>query len=307
MTSSQTTQAHAIQEPTRQIGPYEARIAAETHRRTTLADAIAPAIEAGEITVHYQPIVSLKRNKVIAVEAFARWVHPTFGAITPAEFVPLAEARGCVSRLPTVVLARAAEDLMVMRKRGNLPTLSLALNISPHEFADIDLTRRIATVLDAHRLSARALQLEITESVVAFDHENVAAELKRLRKYGLRIALTNAGTSGSTAELMKSLPVDILKIDRSYTAALTDEPNQGSFVEAIVALAASFRVPVVAEGIEDIPQLVRVRELGIQMAQGYLWRPPVPVDQLAMYLFGQAQRRSHGLRRHLPVRRTVNP
>ena len=250
---------------------------------------IRTALDRGDFTVHYQPTVSLRTGMVDGVEALARWDHPTRGPISPAEFIPVAESSGLIVSLGAWVLAeacRTATELPFEHANPDLgnPNLgnkvSMHVNLSPRQLLDPKLEETISETLRETGLSPDVLVLEVTESLL-LDQVNAVKRLDALHALGVRIAIDDFGTGYTSISYLQRLPVDILKIDRSFVSgrALADG-DRAAFLQAIVGLAKSLKLRTVAEGIEDPVQLSELGRLGCESGQGFLWTPAVPAETL---------------------------
>ena len=237
------------------------------------------AIAAGDITVHYQPVVDVPTGNVTGVEALARWQHPTRGLLPPDRFIPLAEATGLIVPLGRLVLETACLD--AARWRRHDPTLTVAVNVSARQLGSGDLVHDVRAALAASGLPPQALILEITESVLVNDFETTRRQLDDVKALGISLAIDDFGTGYSSLSYLRHLPFDILKIDRSFIDQL---PGEGtSLARSIVRLADSLNLSVVAEGVEQTGQLEELTRLGCQHAQGYLFARPqasAAIDEL---------------------------
>ncbi|HET9680417.1 MAG TPA: EAL domain-containing protein, partial [Candidatus Limnocylindrales bacterium] len=232
------------------------------------------ALERDELTVHYQPILDLRSERVVGFEALARWHHPTRGLVLPVDFIALAEESDLIVALGETVLEKACRQAQAWRRRWPDQNLVMSVNLSPRQFLDPQLAPKIARVLRRTRLAPSALELEITESSVMDRSEASLRVLEQLRALGVRIVLDDFGTGYSSLAYLRHLPLDTIKIDRSFVTDLdVRDPNVG-IVRAVVSLAHGLGVSVVAEGIESDEQARRLRELGCDMGQGYNWAHP---------------------------------
>jgi diguanylate cyclase (GGDEF)-like protein len=237
------------------------------------------AIAAGELRVHYQPIVSFDGWEVTAAEALVRWEHPERGMISPAEFIPLAEESGLILPLGRWVLNEACQQLAKWRADGR-PHLRVTVNLSARQFSDPALIDVVAEALAQASLPADALWLEITESVLMEEVEATADTLYALKRLGVHLAVDDFGTGYSSLSYLKRFPVDSLKIDRSFIDGLGTDPEDGAIVLAIVSLAQALRLAVVAEGVEHFHQLEALHRLGCDAVQGFLLAKPTSADGL---------------------------
>ena len=251
----------------------------ETQRRARLELDLRRAIGQGEIMLYYQPRVDLQTGRITGVEALARWKHEQYGWVSPGEFIPLAEECGLVLPLGEHVLRQACSQLKAWQVAG-LPEISVAVNYSPSQFVNSDVVDSVTRALADTGLDGRFLEVELTESAVLRDPELVEAALQHLRAMGVRIALDDFGTGYSSLSHLKRLPLDMLKIDRSFVAGLDGGSNDDAIVGAVMALGRNLRLQVVAEGVESAEVARRLQSLGCTEAQGYYFSPPVAPDQL---------------------------
>ncbi|MFC5300380.1 putative bifunctional diguanylate cyclase/phosphodiesterase [Azospira restricta] len=241
------------------------------------------ALERDEITVFYQPILSLESGRIIGAEALARWNHPRIGMIHPPEFIPLAEETGLIIPLGERVLRLVCAQLAAWRKAG-LPPLRAAINISARQFRQDDLPRLVGRVLDEAGLAGDALELELTESMVMHDVDNAIAMLRELKQLGVDLALDDFGTGYSSLSYLKRFPIDALKIDRSFVRDIDSEADDAAIAHAVIAMAHSLGLRVIAEGVENEAQLELLRRYGCDDFQGFLFSRAVPAEEFALLL-----------------------
>ena len=238
-------------------------------------------IDQGELRVVYQPIVELEGGTVAAVEALARWQHPERGLLEPVEFIPVAEESGLIGALGDAVLTTACRDVAGWQRRWpRAEPLLMCVNTSPRQLASAAFPARVADTMDRHGLAPGSLALEITESVLLEEAHAPVTVLASLRDYGLRLMLDDFGTGYSSLSYLRRFPLDVLKIDRSFIAGLDRDEHDAAIVAAIVQMARTLGLTVVAEGVERPEQLERLRELGCDRAQGRLIAEPMPADAI---------------------------
>lgn len=242
------------------------------------------AVAREELTLYFQPIVSLETGNVVAAEALARWSHPIHGKVPPDKFITLAEDTGLIGALGTWVLDEATRQLAEWRKDvPQAARLEMNVNVSPWQLRDGELVETVAATLGEHGVPAAALKLELTESTLVEDAARAAGVLRALKKRDVQIYLDDFGTGYSSLSLLHRLPLDALKIDRSFVGGMdggtTGAVKGAEIVRTILALARSLGVRVVAEGVETHEQLAALRALGCDYAQGYLISPPLPADE----------------------------
>ncbi len=258
-----------------QIEVYDQRMQAATVRRLALEQDLRRAVAEQQLDVVYQPVVTLADDRVVGYEALARWQHPEHGDVPPAEFVAIAEETGFVDAVGRFVQQRVCEDLQRQRgETGAHPVITL--NVSTVELRRPDFAADLAGEMWRHGVPARALGVEITEDVVLDSTGQVYANVVQLADMGVDVLLDDFGTGLSSLSHVQRMPVSTLKIDRSFVAALPDDPGALATVEAIVALAQAFGLRTVAEGVETAEQAVLLTGLGCDRAQGYLFGRPEP-------------------------------
>ncbi|MEA2272004.1 MAG: hypothetical protein QOI98_712 [Solirubrobacteraceae bacterium] len=243
--------------------------------------ALRNAVENGELRLHYQPIVSLADGRARGAEALVRWERPGHGLVSPLEFIPLAESTGMIIPIGEWVLEHGLRELSRWKEVGWLDDdFELTVNLSPRQVADPGLRDSVADILVRTGTRPATLCLEITESMVMDDLERAVDTLHSLKRVGVKLALDDFGVGHSSlGQVARLLPVDLLKVDRSFVGAI-DEPRDRAVLQNIATLASSLDLLAVAEGIETPEQAHAVAEMGYPLAQGYLFAKPVPGDQL---------------------------
>jgi diguanylate cyclase (GGDEF)-like protein len=269
----------AKQSGTKSIQPYNSEIAAQFEHRISIEKDLRSAIANNELELYYQPQFNLDSNKVDAAEALIRWNHPTRGMVPPFEFIEIAEECGLMPEIGAWVIEEACRQLAVWNNRGDI-TVRLAVNVSVHQITQPEFVELVLHTMDRYQVSPKLLELEITESVIISDIDLIVNSLRRLKAHGLRIALDDFGTGYSSLSQLQALPLDTLKIDRSFISQL-DETSSSvkSVTETIVAIAKTYGLETVAEGIETTTQLDEVIRLGINVAQGYHYSKPLPKNE----------------------------
>jgi EAL domain-containing protein (putative c-di-GMP-specific phosphodiesterase class I) len=250
--------------------------------RVQMEQDLRVAIELGQLTLNFQPIVDTADRRHRGAEVLLRWNHPERGAISPAEFIPLAEADGQIVEIGDWVLEQACRCWSAWRDSG-IDSGFLAINISRIQFRR-RFSARLAELMANYDVPPEALELEITESVLLDDHSQVAEELNRLRAVGVRLSLDDFGTGYSSLSYLKRFRFDTLKIDRSFVAGLPRDPDDVLLVKAILAMAKGFGLKVVAEGVENHDQLGFIAAQGCDLAQGYLLARPMNEEAYRGYL-----------------------
>lgn len=246
--------------------------------RGRLHEKLQQAIKHGGLELHYQPQVDIQTGAMVGVEALLRWHDPELGQVPPGRFVPVAESTGLMLPLGDWVLATACQQLAVWRNKG-LP-LRMAINLSVQQFRQQDLCERLTQLLQLHGLPADSVELEITESEAMSDPEQARATLVRLSELGVGLALDDFGTGHSSLSYLKLLPIDRLKIDRSFVAQIHEASGGDTLVRAILALSHTLGKQVVAEGVETSEQLQFLQEQGCEFYQGWLYAKAMPAPDI---------------------------
>jgi len=260
--------------PTNRIALFDPLRSGSARERLDVEAELWHALERDELAVHYQPIIDLRSSRIVGFEALARWQHPSRGLVLPVDFIALAEESELIVAIGRVILEKACRQATVWRKRWPSENLVMSVNLSPRQFLDPDLANGISQVLGATGLEPCALELEITESSVMDRSETGLSVLQQLRALGVRVVLDDFGTGYSSLAYLRQLPLDTIKVDRSFVTDLdVQDPNVG-IVRAVVSLAHGLGITVVAEGIETEAQARRLRDLGCDMGQGFAWAHP---------------------------------
>ena len=251
-----------------------------TLERLELESDLRRALERGEFLLHYQPKVEVASGLITGVEALLRWKHPLRGLVPPLDFIPLAEETGLIVPIGEWVLATACARNKAWQGRG-LPKLSVAVNLSARQFADTMLLANLTRIIHDSGLDPSLLELEITESVVMSNAECAVSVLEKLKSTGVQIAIDDFGTGYSSLAYLKRFPIDILKIDRSFIRDIPADSGDMKITRAIIAMAHSLRLKVVAEGVETAEQLKFLRSQSCDAAQGYFLHRPLREEELA--------------------------
>lgn len=259
---------------------YHSAMHEEASRRLHMASVLRRAVEHGELEVHYQPRVRPSDGYVVGVEALARWNSDEFGVVSPSEFIPLAEEVGIVTQLGEWCLGVAVKDLAQWRDLG-AGDLRMAVNISKHQLTPNIVRDVLATT---HGTDPSCLEFEVTESVLIEHGSEALGALEDLGKHGFRISLDDFGTGYSSLGYLRQLPIDAVKIDRSFVSELATNEEAASIIWAVVMMCEALKLDAVAEGVETEVQCERVVELGCHEAQGFLFAPPMPAGQIETFL-----------------------
>ncbi len=264
-----------------QCARYVPELGRIREERGRLHEKLKHAIRHGELELHYQPQVDVHSGAMVGVEALLRWTDPELGPVPPGRFVPVAESTGLMLPLGDWVLETACRQLAAWREQGLL--LRMAINLSVQQFRQPDLCERLTRLLSAYGLPPGGIELEITESQAMSDPEQARATLVRLSELGVGLALDDFGTGHSSLSYLKLLPIDRLKIDRSFVAQIHDSEGGETLVRAILALAQTMGKQVVAEGVETPEQLQFLQQLGCEFYQGWLYAKAMPADAISAW------------------------
>jgi EAL domain-containing protein (putative c-di-GMP-specific phosphodiesterase class I) len=236
------------------------------------------AIERGEFMLHYQPQVDVDSGRIHGTEALIRWRHPEFGMVSPAQFIPLAEETGMIVQIGEWVLRTACAQAKTWQLAG-MP-MRVAVNLSARQFHQGDLAEAIADILAEYDLPHDLLEVELTEGILMEDTTQTGAILDKLHQMGVQISIDDFGTGYSSLSYLKRLPIQVLKIDQSFVRDIHTDPDDRAIVTAVIALAHSMKLKVVAEGVETQEQLAFLREYNCDIMQGYLFSRPVSGDEV---------------------------
>jgi diguanylate cyclase (GGDEF)-like protein/PAS domain S-box-containing protein len=260
---------------------FDVELRERTQRRLQLEQDLRDAPRSDQLWMAYQPIIDLRTHHTTAVEGLLRWAHPRYGAISPSEFIPLAEESDLINRIGGHMLRTSTEEIVGLRTRHH-PDLHLTVNLSARQLEDPHLVPHAHHTLTTTELPPSALCLEITESALTRDPATAAHTLTALRDLGVRLAIDDFGTGYSSLSQLLRLPLDTLKIDQSFTAGLGQSTQAEAIVTSIIAMAHAVGLTVVAEGVETVLQLDILRQLDCDQAQGYHLGRPAPVHDLSI-------------------------
>ncbi len=258
---------------------FEPEMHAAALERLEVEAELRRALERGQLELHYQPVVALQTGALQGVEALIRWRHPEHGIIAPAVFIPIAEESGFIVEIGRWVLEQACEQLREWQLTLSAP-LEMSVNLSARQLSDAGLVPTIASMIERFEIAPGSLVLEITESILMADTAAAVDRLHALKGLGVRLAIDDFGTGYSSLSYLRTFPVDVLKIDRSFIEGVTVDVEGACFVQAIVRLGQVLHLQTVAEGVETSAQAERLRELGCDLAQGYYLGRPVQPEHL---------------------------
>jgi diguanylate cyclase (GGDEF)-like protein/PAS domain S-box-containing protein len=258
---------------------YDARLAAEVRAHLALAGELRGALGRDELRVVFQPLVALAGSTPVGYEALLRWNHPVRGELAPGAFLQIAEEDGLIVPIGSWVLQQACRQVAAWRAEGR--DLWVSVNVSARQLSDPELVAVVEDALEATGVPPGSICLEVTETTILGRPDIAAQVLAALRELGVRVALDDFGLGYSSLTHLKALPVDVLKVDRSFIAGLQDCPEDRAVVEAVLTLARRMGVTVIAEGVETLDQDAVLRELGCPMVQGFLYGRPSPPELVA--------------------------
>ncbi|MEH2506119.1 diguanylate cyclase (GGDEF)-like protein [Bradyrhizobium sp. AZCC 1578] len=259
---------------------FTKEIKTQSIERLTLESALRRALERDQFSLHYQPKIDMASGQITGIEALLRWVHPELGTVSPGQFIPLAEETGLIVPIGCWVLKEACAQNMAWQRRGLRP-VTMAVNLSPRQFADPHLLHDVDEALLASGMSPVLLQLEVTESMVMRNVSRAIKVLDAIQSRGIRLAIDDFGTGYSSMSLMKQFPIDTIKIDRSFIRDLPVDSEDQAIAQAIISMGNALGMTVIAEGVETVEQEVFLRDHACDEMQGFLFSKPLPAKQMA--------------------------
>nr|WP_249794986.1 EAL domain-containing protein [Bradyrhizobium sp. Oc8] len=262
---------------------FSKEVKTQSIERLSLESALRRALEREQFSLNYQPKVDMETGQITGVEALLRWNHPDLGNVSPAQFIPLAEETGLIVPIGRWVVKEACAQAMAWQRRGLLP-VSMAVNLSPRQFADEHLLQDVDEALAASGMSPVLLQLEVTESMMMRNVGRALKVLDAIQSRGIRLAIDDFGTGYSSMSLMKHFPIDTIKIDRSFVRDLPQDSEDQAIAQAIISMGKALGMTVVAEGVENAEQEAFLRTHGCDEMQGFLIAKPLPAKQMAELL-----------------------
>ncbi len=281
--NAQTAMHHAKQQGKSRFTFYSERMNLQVQERLAMKNSLRKGLTREEFLLHYQPKFDSVSGRLTGLEALARWQHPGRGLVWPVHFIPLAEETGLIVPLGENMLQLACAQNRAWQSRG-FPPIRVAVNLSAQQFQEKDLVATVSRVLEQTGLDPNWLELEITESVIMRDTGRAVGMLEQFKKMGIRITLDDFGTGYSSLSYLKRLPVDCLKIDYSFVRGIFADAEDAAIVRAIIAMAHTLNLKVVAEGVETEEQRQFLREQGCDEVQGYLAAMPLPVQDVERFL-----------------------
>jgi diguanylate cyclase (GGDEF)-like protein/PAS domain S-box-containing protein len=263
---------------------YEPRMHAAAMARLALRVDLERALERGEFFVLYQPVLQLTTRRIVGVEALVRWRHPHRGIVPPGDFIPLAEETGLIDPIGRWVLEEACGQLRAWDATWPAAGLTMSVNVSARQLAEPAFVADVATLVHDHALAPGRLVLELTEGVLLRDTEATLTTLRDLKQTGVRLAIDDFGTGYSSLSYLRQFPIDMIKIDRSFVASMSNGPDETALMQSILKLSDTLHLETVAEGIEDAGQLAQLRTLGADLGQGFLFAKPLAPDDIGALL-----------------------
>jgi len=257
---------------------YSPELGKQANRRLQLENNLRKAIENDELIVYYQPKIDLITGVASGMEALVRWDNPSQGIIPPDEFIPIAEETGLIISLGKQVIQKSCAQFKQWQNEG-IPITNISINVSARQFKEADLVSILRDTLSENQLDAKHIELELTESTLLHNEDHAESTLSQLSDMGITISIDDFGTGYASLAYLKRLPIDILKIDKSFTDGILHDPDDIAIVNAIYGLAKGLGLKLVAEGIETGEQLDKIKSIGVDFGQGYFWSPPRPADQ----------------------------
>jgi diguanylate cyclase (GGDEF)-like protein len=273
---------------------YTSEMNERVNDRLALEHALRRALERKEFMLHYQQKVDLRSGRIIGAEALVRWMHPEWGLVRPARFIPIAEETGLIVQLGEWVIHEASRQTRAWLDGGLSPGV-VSVNLSARQFRAEGLVRSVSRILQETRLDPACLEMELTESMVMHNVETAVATLQGLKSLGLRLSVDDFGTGYSSLAYLKDLPIDTLKIDRSFVRDIASgaDAEDGILAQAIISLGHALHLKVIAEGVETDAQVHFLKRHGCDEVQGFLYGEPVPPEQFAALLQRASRRSRH--------------
>jgi predicted signal transduction protein with EAL and GGDEF domain len=280
--NADTAMYHAKQQGKAAFQYYSAAMNAASVERLTLESGLRRALESDGLELHYQPQIDVRSGKIVGAEALLRWKHAERGYISPTTFIPIAEDSGLILPIGEWVVEQACRQAMEWRRAG-LPPLPIAVNVSGVQVRRQELSELVRAALAATGLEPQYLRIEITETAIVSVRERAIELLNQLRDLGVSLALDDFGTGYSSLSYLKSFPIDMLKIDRSFVAEMLTDHTTASIIEAIVSMTRILGLKVLAEGVEDQAQFAFLKQLGCDAVQGYYVSAAIPPAEFARF------------------------
>ena len=296
LASADAAMYHAKEQGRNNFQFYSRTMSHLARERLALENGLRKALKRGEFRLFYQPKVSVASGRIVGLEALMRWHSADFGMVPPSDFIPVAERMGLIVPMGEWLIGEACRQASAWRDAG-LPRLPIAVNISSLQFRRGNLVEAAKRAMVAHRCAADMLEMEVTESLLMQDLDIVLPILRALADMGVHLAMDDFGTGYSSFTYLKQLPLHTLKIDQSFIRGVVQNADDGAITAALIAMAHSLKLTVVAEGVEQAEQLVFLRDKGCDQFQGHLFSPAVDPEQLATMLAAQTRAGNEGAAR----------
>lgn len=265
---------------------YKPEMSVTAMERLDLENSLKAAFENDEFLIYYQPVIDIHKNEIVAVEALLRWQHPDKGMIHPVDFISIVEDCGLIVALGEWLIFSICKQISIWQDAG-LEKQHVSINLAPRQFKEQDLVVVFTQAMSEYDVDASSLSVEITERTLIDNIGEVEATLKKLRSMGMRIMLDDFGTGYASLAYLKEFPVDVVKIDREFIAGIPDNREDSAIVEAIAGLTRGLNLSLIAEGVENEPQLKVLKSIGCQYAQGYYWSKALPGDEYEQFFINQ--------------------
>jgi len=262
---------------------YDEAMTQKAYERVFLETQLRQALEEDELIVYFQPQIDATTDKLLDMEALVRWNHPIMGLILPDKFIPLAEITGMIVQLDRIVMKKAIEQFKKWKLDGLNPG-KLAINLAIKQIEEDDFIEFIADLLDSQAYSCENIEFEVTESQIMSNPEKSIETLQQISKLGISISIDDFGTGYSSLAYLKRLPIDKLKIDRSFIKDLPDDAEDSAISKTVISLCGNLNLNVIAEGVETIEQKEFLLQNGCNLIQGYLYSRPLSTEDMTQYL-----------------------
>ncbi|WP_372982912.1 EAL domain-containing protein [Marinobacter sediminum] len=287
-------QANLAMDHAKQLGRnnyqwFSSGLDTKAHHRIRLRNELQEALESSQIQVYYQPLIDARTGQAKSMEALVRWEHPERGIMSPGEFVPLAEETGQIIALGATVLQRACRDMVVLQSAG-FKECSVSVNVSPIQLRKAGFTDTVREALQHSGLTPETLELEIVESAVLYDADQVIKSLRELKDLGVRIVIDDFGTGFSSLSYLKLFPADKIKIDRSFIKDVIKDRSDAAITQGVISMAHHLSMEVVAEGVETQAHAAFLRRNGCDLLQGFYFSRPIPFTELMDYMTANQHR-----------------
>lgn len=265
---------------------YKPEMSVSAMERLELENSLKAAFENDEFTIHYQPVIDIRKNEVTGVEALLRWAHPEKGMIHPSDFVSIIEESGLIAAVGEWQIHNVCKQIRTWQDAG-LENQNVSINLSARQFRDQDIVTIVIQALAENQLEGSALSVEVTERTLIENTGEVDSVLKKLRDKGVKVLLDDFGTGYASLAYLKEFPVDVVKIDRAFIAGIPDNEEDTAIVDAIAGLTRGLKLNLLAEGVENERQLDKLKSIGCIYGQGYYWSKPLPGDEYEQFYMNQ--------------------